>query len=471
MNIRHYLYPFLGSTALLLGLQLGSSSCKSSSKSPSGKSSKKSEVASEASSGKVVPANVVNGGKTAKSEQRQPGSAWAQDVDRVDKQIAARRMRAEKSKSWIDWERVALLESERARLTGDYGSYVRAEEALTAAFAVADKGVGPFSTRAFLNMRLHRIAEIEPDLKAMEAAAVITTKDKNAIVGYRADVAYYTGDLKTAEKLYIQVAEAEPVVRNVASLARLYWKMGDFDKADTLLDKAVVLAEKARKSDRAWLNLMRGLMKLDQNKLDEALAFYKAGLKIQPGYWLLEEHVAEVLLLQGDIDLALEKYEDLVVRTNSPEFMDQIASIWRARGNTSEFERWRKRARVIHLEHLKLVPEAAVGHALDHFLELEDDRAKALELALQNHKIRPGGEAKEKLVSAYLLNKKFKRAQEVAVEMEETGWKTAESMALVSLAHEMAGDADKAGAARDVAQTLADDASSRVAWLRKAIAG
>jgi len=80
----------------------------------------------------------------------------------------------------------------------------------------------------------------------MESAAVLTTKDKNSIIGYRADVAYYTGDLKTAEKLYTQVAKAAPVVRNVASLARLHWKMdemsGDKQKAAAAKASAEKLA-------------------------------------------------------------------------------------------------------------------------------------------------------------------------------------------------------------------------------------
>lgn len=458
MTIRNTLYPALGSAALLFAMGI----------SPACKSSKKSDKSSATEASKVIEKRPVSAEKPAPMQE---SKSWAADLERVDKQIDARRKQAIAKKSWLDWERVSLLESERARLTGDYESYVRAEEALKEAFALAPKGTGPFSTRVFLNMRLHRLSRVEPDLKAMESAAVISAKDKNAIIGYRADVAYYSGDLATAKKLYIEVAKAEPAVRNVAALARFYWKTGDYESAEKHLKEAEDLAIKGRKSDRAWLQLMHGLMKLDQNKLDEALAFYQAGLAIQPGYWLLEEHVAEVLLLKGDVDQALKKYEDLVTRTNSPEFMDQIASIWRDRGNTSEFERWRNRAREIHLGHLKLVPEAAVGHALDHFLELEDDKAKALELALQNHTIRPGGEAKEKLISAYLLNKKFAEAQKVAAEMQTSGWKTADAMALASLAYEMGGDAKKAAAAKAIAQELADDASSRVDWLREAIRG
>ncbi len=403
------------------------------------------------------------------TQSTKQGPSWSGEVVRVEQQIDSRRKRARKSESWLDWERVSLLEVEHARLTGDYTSYVRAQDALNEAFAVAPKGTGPFATRASLNMRLHRLSLVEPDLKAMESAAVVTQRDRSSIIGFRADVAYYSGDLTTAEKLYSQVANEEPSVRSVAALARLSWKTGDVKRAEVLLDQATKLGETSRKADRAWLKLVRGLMKLDQNQLDEALAFYQEGLAIEPGYWLLEEHVAEVLLLKGEVDLALTKYEELVERTNNPEFMDQIAVIWRDRGNTSEFQRWRMRARTLHLDHLALVPEAAAGHALDHFLELEDDREQALKLALQNHEVRPGGEAKEKLITAYVLNRQFDSARNTALAMQASGWKTADALALASLAYDLAGDEERAKETAMVAAKLADDATERVAWLRDAV--
>lgn len=395
-----------------------------------------------------------------------PASSFQTELARKEAQIEARKKRAEESASWIDWEMVALLEAERARLTGDYESYVRAEAALDQAFAVAPKGVGPFESRVFLNLRLHRLSRVEADLQSMESAAVLTQSDRNRIRGFRADVAYYSGDLTEANDLYSQSVNENPSVRSIASLARLAWKTGEFAEAEELLARATEFADKGSKADRAWLKLMHGLMKLDQNRLDEALAFYEQGLEIQPGYWLLEEHIAEIHLLKGDEQRALAMYEDLVERTNSPEFMDQIASIWRDRGNASEFQRWRDRARDIHLEHLRIVPEAAAGHALDHFLELEDDRQRALELALANHSTRPGGEAKEKLISAYLLNGETEQARVVAEQMVASGWKTADAMALASLTHELGGNAKRAKREASEAIALADDAMERVSWLR-----
>lgn len=445
MNKRTLLFPLLG-----LGVAIGYVSL------PSDTSTKTSESTS-CDHAKGVASTVA------------PKDSFSAQLAQKEMQIEARKKRAMTSKSWLDWETVALLEAERARLTGDYESYVRAEAALDEAFALAPKGAGPFESRVFLNLRLHRLSRVEADLTAMESAAVTTKSDTNRIRGFRADVAYYSGDMARAKELYGVAVQESPGVRSIASLARLEWKSGNIAEAEALLASATKHAEKGSKADRAWLKLMQGLMKLDQNRLDEALAFYEAGLEIQPGYWLLEEHIAEVHLLKGDEQRALHMYEDLVVRTNSPEFMDQIASIWRDRGNQSEFERWRDRAREIHLAHFEIVPEAAAGHALDHFLELETDRAKALELALANHSTRPGGEAKEKLVSAYLLNGQTEQARDVAETMIASGWKTPDALALASLSQELGGDRELAKRQASEATALADDAMERVSWLRDAM--
>ena len=399
----------------------------------------------------------------------QDAATWDRELALLEEQLEARRSRAEQSGSWMDWEAVSNFESEHARLSGDYASYVRAGEALETSFALAPEGAGPFASRASLNMRLHRLSRVEADLQALERAAVVTRRDRNRIQGIRADVAFYSGDMKTARELYTEVAEAQPTVRSLAALARLAWKTGDFQEAETMLDCAEERAIAGTVSDRAWLKLVRGLMRLDQDRLADALAMYEEGLAIQPGYWLLEEHIAEVVMLQGDTERALRLYEDLVVRTSNPEFMDQIASIWRDRGHRENFEMWRDRAGGLYKKRLELVPEAAVGHALDHYLEIEGDYPHALTLATQNHETRPGGEAKEKLVTALLLTGDLRMAQETASSMIDGGWRTADALALSALAHESVGLHARAQEDTAAAIKITPHANERVSWVRDAM--
>src|SRR4051812_28251661 len=53
--------------------------------------------------------------------------------------------------TWLDWEFVAIYSMDRARITGDYTDWQRAQAALTSAFEAGGNGFGPYLTRANFN--------------------------------------------------------------------------------------------------------------------------------------------------------------------------------------------------------------------------------------------------------------------------------------------------------------------------------
>src|SRR6185503_1437990 len=112
-----------------------------------------------------------------------------------------------------------------------------------------------------------------------------------------------------------------------------------------------------------------------------------------PGWWLADEHIAEVHALRGDFDDALARYQDIVQRTGAPEYMDAIARILLEQHQPGAAAEWTGRARTIYRERLALLPEAAAGHAIDHFLQFEPlERDELLAIARQDVIARPGAE-------------------------------------------------------------------------------
>src|SRR5262249_31405270 len=130
---------------------------------------------------------------------------------------------------------------------------------------------------------------------------------------------------------------------------------------------------------RAYLSLLRGLVALERGRWDEALARYAEGDREFPGWWLLREHEAEIHALQGKKDEAIAAYRQLVDETSDPEYMDALARLVPA----PEAGTWVARARTVHDARLARFPEAAYGHALEHYLLFEDP-ARAVELAEKN---------------------------------------------------------------------------------------
>ncbi|HET6582047.1 MAG TPA: hypothetical protein VFG69_01345, partial [Nannocystaceae bacterium] len=174
-------------------------------------------------------------------------------------------------------------------------------------------------------------------------------------------------------------------------------KTGAVDRADELYAEALGLAEERQTA--AWLELQRGLLDLERDRLDEAAAHYRAAAARFSGWWLVDEHLAEIDAKQGKRDSAIAAYRELVVRTGNPEFMDALAELL-ITDTPQEATQWRARARAEYERRLARFPAATYGHALEHFLAAPDGAAKSLELARANQRVRPGPDADALLARA-----------------------------------------------------------------------
>ncbi len=310
------------------------------------------------------------------------------------------RAEEQRATSWMAQADAAMAHAERARLTGDYEDYVAADAFLERAFAIAPAGAGPFLERASLDFTLHRLPRVEVALAAAEHAILVDVPTRAAILGMRADVAMQRGRLEEARRGFDASLSLHANATGWARLASWQWESGNLNAAEATYRKAASMSHAARGSQRALTHMQLGLMDLEAGRLDNAMAHYLDADAAFPGWWLIEEHIAEVLALQGQIAPAMRMYQELVARTHNPEFMDALARIHSARGEETEAERWIQESRRIHMRRMALFPEAAWGHALDHFLDFGAGE-QAVDLAEKNFALRPNRQAREHLVRAY----------------------------------------------------------------------
>jgi tetratricopeptide (TPR) repeat protein len=333
--------------------------------------------------------------------------------------------------SWMAQADAAMAHAERARLTGEYEDYVAADALLDRAFAIAPAGAGPFLERASLDFTLHRLPRIEPALAAAERAILVDVPTRAAILSLRADVALQRGRLEEARRGFGAALSLHASPTGLTRLASWQWESGDLEGAEATYRKAASMSHAARGSQRAWTHLQLGLMDLEAGRLVDAMAHYRDANAMFPGWWLIEEHIAEVLALQGQIAPAMRMYRDLIARTHNPEFMDALARIHRARGEDAEAERWIQEARSIHTPRMELFPEAAWGHALDHFLEF-GTAAEAVDLAKKNFALRPNRKAREQLVRAYEKSGRHDTARRLAAEGDFRAARSVEESAIMN---------------------------------------
>lgn len=371
-------------------------------------------------------------------------------------QVAIANAQAAASANGDQWLMHEILASEllsRAQLSGSYDDYAAAQRSLETAFTVAVNGSGPHMMRASLDFSMHRLPAAESQLAAIDRYAVPPDPgDRAEIAAMRGDIAFYSGDYQGALQKYDQ---ADALVPRATSFRRAIFaaRTGDIDAADAYFAAAEQAYRSPTPQTRGYMALQRGILDLDRGRLDDAMAHFRQADRIFPGRWLIEEHIAEVLTLQGKTREAEKLYRDIVRRTGHPEFIDAVAGIAEARGDKATAKRLYDQAWAIWTRRVKLFPQATYGHAIDHCVAKRDWPC-ALELAQKNHEARPFGEAKIALARALLGNRRTAEARAMIETVLASRWRTADLHSTAAEIYTASGMAQKAAEQQRMARAI-----------------
>ncbi len=295
------------------------------------------------------------------------GTTFAASAAELDAQVAAAQARvARTSDSWMELERAANAHLARGRACDRWNDFAAADSLMARAFETAPQGAGPFLGRARLNFTMHRFDRVEADLTRAESQLLLSPRVRAEIDAVRADVLLEQGSTPAAMAAYRRAAHTEPSFDNLARLAGGLVKTGELPAADKTYQDAARALPRSATRERAWVSLQRGLIALEATNLKRALQHFRDAETWYPGWWLAQEHIAEALALQGHDERALAIYQDVLARTQDPEFMDAIARIYRKRGDEAIAQQWIARAKQGHAARLARFPEAAAGHAEQH---------------------------------------------------------------------------------------------------------
>jgi len=394
---------------------------------------------------------------------------YEQELARIDRQLGTHKAVADqRPDSWLQLEQVAQLTIERARLTGDFNDYVAAQNALSKAFTLAGEHSGPVLTRAKLNFSIHQLPAVEADLIKAESALLVDAPTLRTIEGLRADVLFYTAQYIPAKSNYDRLESSYPSVISSTRLAHYYATVGEYVKAEDWLQTAEKRVTGSSAHLRSWLKLQLGILDLERGRLDDALNHYQQGLAIFPGYWLLEEHIAEIDVLQGRDQTAEDKYRDLIQRTGSPLFMSELANILAARTAKSDHDeslRWHKEAVAVYTAMMNEMPALMSGHALEYFLYTGDVK-RAVQLAQYNFQLRPGGPAALRLVQAYAADGQSLQAENLLESVLKSPFRSAELYATAGVLYRARGDLHAAEKYNALAGAINPTAVKDINWLR-----
>jgi len=389
-------------------------------------------------------------------------------IERVNAILAgATDLAAQHDDEWLFQERLANAHIARARLTGSFEDYAAADAALKRAFTQAPKGAGPHQAMAALDMSLHRLDAAAKMLDAIDHYAVKSEAGvQTELAGARGDIAFYRGDYAGAARIY---AAADPAGEDSGisfRLANLQARTGDPDGALKTLDMIQRSARLPQAQFLADLALRRGAIALQRGDWDKAAAdFDKAGA-IFPGWWLVEAHRAQMLALRGDSDGAIARFTAILKASSSPDLMDALASLYRAKGDRVKASFWSDQARNSWNERLRLIPEAAWGHAIEHILAFGNPN-EALPLAEADYRARPYGLTATSLGWVLIANNRPADALKVIEPVLRSKWVSAEAHLAAAQAHLLLGQTDAADREQRAALAInprAADPASALIW-------
>ena len=354
---------------------------------------------------------------------------------------------------WLVQERLANVLIERARLAGSFDDYAAAQVALDRAFAAAPAGSGPHMTQAALAFSLHRLAQAEGALNAIDHYAISAEPAVRAEVGaIRGDLAFYRGDYAGALRRYSGGAGAN-ADGEAFRLAVYQGKTGHTDDALRSLDRMRQAMRFPTAQGLANIALLRGALELQRGAWDRAEADFARADQLFPGYWLTQAHRAQMLALSGKRSQAIARFQAIAARSASPEVMDALASLYRAQGDYPHARAWSDRAGVIWASRLQQIPEAAWGHAIEHELAFGDP-ARALDLARRDYAARPHGGAAIALAWAYVANNRPAEALRSVDKVLDSPWVSAEQHVVAAQAHALLGQSDAADAEQQKALAI-----------------
>jgi tetratricopeptide (TPR) repeat protein len=388
---------------------------------------------------------------------------YAQALAHADQSLAAGQDLARtRAGEWLVQEKIANAWMSRARLTGSFDDYAAAQAALDRGFATAPPGGGPQLTQAVLAFSLHRLARTTAALDVIDHYAVPPeaeiADEANAMHG---DVAFYSGRYAEALKRYRgRKATDESNFR----MAVYQGKTGQTDAALATLDRMEREMRFPTAQVMANLDLQRGGLELQRGRWDAASRDLAHADAVFPGYWLTGAHRAQMRALAGDRTGAIAAFEAIATRITSPEVMDALASLYRAEGDGARSALWVDRAGAEWERRLKLLPEAAWGHAVEHFLAFGDPK-RALDLALKDAAARPYGTSQIALGWAWLANNRPAEALKALAPLQGAAYVSAEQHLVAAQAHALLGDSDAADAEQQKALAINPRALDRAGAL------
>ncbi len=291
--------------------------------------------------------------------------------------------------------RLVYLHYLKASLTGRFDDFNVA--ATETANAIHKLGFSDdlYLVRANLNYTFHRLDEATHDLDRLSSLAA----SPRAQV-LRTNIDLQQGKYADARRGYESVIQAERTWDNLARLAYLESKIGDPVAADRLYREAQDEITAKDMRAYAWVEVQRGLLDLRQGRHEEAWTHYRHADKAYSGYWLIEDHMAELLGARGKYGEAIARYQSVVAHAPRPEFQQAVGDLYALMGQPEQARPWHEQALAAYLASALRREVHYFHHLAWFYADVREDGAEAVKWARRDLDLRRNYATREALAWA-----------------------------------------------------------------------
>jgi tetratricopeptide (TPR) repeat protein len=267
-------------------------------------------------------------------------AGYAAEMRRIEEDIA--KVNGALCSAPIDAERITrhiYRLYQKASISGDLGGLNAVERSINDAIPVLSNPGDLYLLKAHAAFKLHKLAEVDAALLAVPS---VYDSDEGRLV--RADLDFQHGRYRAAESGYVEVLRHDRSWGALARLAHLRGKMGDATGADRLYEEAEDHLTAKEMRAYAWLEVQRGFLDFARGRDREAQLHYRRADTAYPGYWLVDEHIAELLGAEGKYDEAVAMYQSIVSNSRRPELEQAIGELCELVGQGGPAAYWKERA-------------------------------------------------------------------------------------------------------------------------------
>ena len=229
---------------------------------------------------------------------------------------------------------LAKLYLQRARLTGDLGTYEQARAAVARSLRMSPKDTEARTLLATLQYTTHDFAA------ALRTASSIVAGDQTALGASAiiADAQMELGDYGHATGIIATLHAKAPHSSAVeVRQARLSFLRGDTATARSLAAAATrdAKAEGAFGASLAFFHTFEGQLAFDAGRYADAADAYRIALSLAPDWIVAEYGLARAEASLGDLGAAVSSYERLVAQQPQPDALGALGDLYRAMGRTA----------------------------------------------------------------------------------------------------------------------------------------